>query len=324
MRLYPPAFQPTEASVLNLNRLESCVIAAEKLSFSDAARQLQVSQPTISHHIKSLEEQLGVTLFARNGPQLQLTEAGRLLQPMAHRLLHQSFAVEEMMAACRDLVVGHLRIACSTTAGKYILPLLAARFRQRHPGIRVSIHSCTAAFLVNHLLKGEVNISVASTEILDPGLQQQPFFVDQIVLIVPANHPWTTAGPIQPEMILNEPLLMTGPGTGTRRVLMTELAKSDVQADDLNVFLELGNAEAIVHTVQAGYGIAFVSSLAAAAAVAGGRVAQVHVDGLDLQRTLYMIRKASATPNRVQDAFWSFVHDDSNADILQLPRQVLG
>lgn len=309
--------------MLDLARLETFVLAAEHLSFSEAAKQQHLTQPTVSHHVKTLEQTLQVSLFDRRENSLHLTEAGRLLLPLARRLLQDAMKIEEMVASCAEAVVGHLRIACSTTAGKYILPLLAARFRQQHPGIFVTILSCTPDFLLTLLHSGEANISVASHEIVAQGLQSQPFFEDEIALIVPADHPWGKRPFIEPEELLAEPLLLLGPASGTRRVLLAELAKHDIQLDDLHIFLELGNAEAIVDTVQAGYGVAFVSTLAAANARRLGGVTAVTVNGLHLQRMITMVRPEFGPVNRAQEAFWRFVHDESNADLLRLPQQKL-
>ena len=107
--------------------------------------------------------------------------------------------------------------------------------------------------------------------------------------------------------------------SGTHRVMLSELAKYDISEEDLNVFLELGNAEAIVRTVAAGYGISFVSSLASACPLERGNVVDVLVRGLDLRRTIYMVRQKLAAPNRSSDAFWSFIHDPGNLDLLKLP-----
>ena len=106
--------------------------------------------------------------------------------------------------------------------------------------------------------------------------------------------------------------------SGTRRVVLAELAKHDISLDDLRVFMELGNAEAIVRTVAAGYGIAFVSGLAAAYPLERGNVTNVRVDGLNLQRTIYMVRKRISAPHRPRDVFWSFIHDPANADLISL------
>ena len=105
--------------------------------------------------------------------------------------------------------------------------------------------------------------------------------------------------------------------------MLSELAKHDISIEDLNVFLELGNAEAIVRTVAAGYGVSFVSTLASACPLERGNVVEVHVDGLELQRTIYMIRKRYETPTRPQDAFWSFIHDETNSDLIHMPQSAL-
>jgi len=216
-------------------------------------------------------------------------------------------------------IAGHLRIACSTTAGKYILPRLAARFCHRFPGMRVSILACTPQHVVPQLLEGEANIAVVSSYDLCGNDQEcQVFFNDMITLIVPSGHPWALRGSIEPADLLDEQLIIREVTSGTRRVLMTELAKYDIKFDDLNISLELGNAEAIVATVEEGFGVSFVSTLAADWALKLGTVVAVPVDGMKLQRTIYMARRILKTPNRPQDAFWNFVHDPSNSDLLQL------
>jgi DNA-binding transcriptional LysR family regulator len=176
--------------VTDLMKLRSFLHAAEDLSFSDAANHMHLTQPTISHHIKTLERELGVELFVRSGSNLKLTEAGRLLLPRARKLIHQAIETQEMMASLQQEVAGHLRLACSTTAGKYILPLLAARFCRRYPGIRVTILTSTPEYVVPRLLEGEANLGVVSSyDICSSGLECQEFFRDSITLIVPPGHP---------------------------------------------------------------------------------------------------------------------------------------
>lgn len=304
---------------MDLQRLESFLLAAENLSFSEAAKRLHITQPTISHHMKMLEAELGVELFDRSGVKLRLTEAGRSLLPWARRLIQDSRELKEMASSLHDGVVGHLRIACSTTAGKYILPQLAARFSKRHPGVRVSILACTPERAIPQVLEGEANLSVVSYEPRDESLESQEFFQDSITLIVPTSHPWAFRKVIEPGDLLNENIILRESTSGTRRVMLSELAKFDISLDDLNVFLELGNAEAIVRTVAAGYGVSFVSTLASACPLDRGNIVDVHVNGLNMRRTIYMVRNRMESPSRPQEAFWGFVHDESNADLLRLP-----
>jgi DNA-binding transcriptional LysR family regulator len=304
---------------MDLQRLESFLLAAENLSFSEAAKRLHITQPTISHHMKMLEAELGVELFDRSGVKLRLTEAGRSLLPWARRLIQDSKELKEMASSLHDGVVGHLRIACSTTAGKYVLPQLAARFSKRHPWVRVSILACTPDRAIPQVLEGEANLAVVSYEPRDESLESQEFFQDSITLVVSSSHPWAFRKVIEPGDLLNENIILRESTSGTRRVMLSELAKFDISLDDLNVFLELGNAEAIVRTVAAGYGVSFVSTLASACPLDRGNIVDVRVNGLNLRRTIYMVRNRMESPSRSQEAFWGFVHDESNADLLRLP-----
>jgi DNA-binding transcriptional LysR family regulator len=308
--------------MIDVTRLKAFIYAAETLSFTEAAVQLHLTQPTVSHHIKTLEQALGVELFNRSAHALKLTEAGRLLLPYAHKLIHQVSEVHEMMVSLQQRIAGHLRIACSTTAGKYILPQLAARFCQRFPDIRVSILACTTENIIPRLLEGEANLAVvSSSDLCGQGLECQEFFNDTIALIVPSSHPWAGRQSVEPAELLEQQMILREPTSGTRRVMLTELAKHDITLDDLNISLELGNAEAIVRTVGAGFGISFVSTLAADWALMLGHIAAVPVAGLVLRRRIYMVRRMLEESNRPQEAFWSFVHHPSNADLRGLAGQ---
>lgn len=304
--------------MLNLDKLNVFLYAAENLNFSHTAQQLHVSQPTVSKYISELEHEFNVTLFDRKGGGLQLTNAGKTLVPWTRHLLHQSIELEEMMLSLQGEVIGHLKIACSTTAGKYILPRLAARFRRHHPGVRIAILTCTQEDVALRLLEGEADLGVVSVEVGGARLECQRFFTDHIVLIVPEGHPWAERQAIEPEELLDAPLIMREPTAGTRRALLSALAAYDIGLDDLNVFLELGNAEAIVTAVSHNIGVSFVSKLAAAYALAWGAVVEVPVRGIKLQRQLCMARCCMAQPNRAQEAFWGFIHHPENDDLFAL------
>jgi len=101
-------------------------------------------------------------------------------------------------------------------------------------------------------------------------------------------------------------------------VLLAELGGHDIALEDMNIFLELGNAEAIVRTIEAGFGVSFVSRLAAAWALDRSTAVEVPVAGFDLRRKIHMVRNTIHPANRAVEAFWGFVHDPGNADLLRL------
>ncbi|MGB7117278.1 MAG: selenium metabolism-associated LysR family transcriptional regulator [Anaerolineales bacterium] len=304
--------------MIDLNKLRAFLYAAEDLSFSKAARRMHLTQPTVSHHIKSLELEIGVELFDRSGSELQLTEAGRILQPWARKLIRQAIEMSEMMDSLQNKIVGSIRIACSTTTGKYLLPQLAARFHDLYPWVKITILSCTPDYVVPHLLEEDANLGVISREVSGDSIDCQEFFEDHIILIAPAEHPWVQRPFIEPTDILDEPFIVRERTSGTRRVMLDVLNKHDISLDDLNIYMEVGNAEAIVETVAAGFGVSFVSRLAAACALEQGKIVEVPVTDLDLRRKIFMIRRAIDIHNRAQEAFWGYIHDPSNQDLLRL------
>lgn len=303
---------------MDIDRLNAFIDAAQTLSFSVTAQHLHVTQPTVSKYIRDLEHNFGVVLFDRSATGLKLTEAGTAILPWARRLVRECGKLEDMAKSLEGDVIGKLRIACTTAAGKYILPKLAARFRHRHPQVQISILSCTQENAVERLLEEDADLGVVSYEVGASGLDCQYFFTDHIVMIVPTNHPWAMRKYIEPADLLEEQLIMREETSGTRRALLSELTMHDITLDDLNVFLEVGNAEAIVSTVGAGIGISFVSRMSAAYALASKCVVEVPVQGLDIRRKICMMRQSMHQSNRAQDVFWGFIHDPVNDDLYKL------
>ncbi len=308
--------------MLDLDRLKIFIQCVESMSFSQAGKKLHLTQPTVSHHIKALEQDIGKPLFIRGKGKLQLTEAARLLLPWARKLLRDSIEVQEMMESIDEQILGQIRIACSTTSGKYILPLYAGRFHERHPGVRVTILRCALENVGVRLAEEDVNIGVVSYDACGDPYECQEFFVDRIILIAHAKHAWASADMIDPSELLEASFIIREPSSGTRKVMLAELGKHGIHLDQLKVFLEVGNAEAIVNTVEAGFGVAFVSQLAAQCALEQKAVVEVPVEGFDLRRKIYMLRKKYPIPNRAVEAFWGFIHDPGNADLLRMAEGV--
>ena len=299
-------------------KLQVFLYAAQTLSFSEAARQLNLTQPTISHHIKTLEQALDVELFDRSDPKLKLTEAGRLLLPWARKMVHESIEVKQMMESLHENVAGHLRIACSTTTGKYMLPLISGRFRTQHPDVQISILGCTQEHVVPRLLQQEADLGVVSYDACGGEFECQEFFTDNIVMIVAKAHRWASRDSVDLSELLEVPFILREETSGTRRVMLAELGNHDITLNDMDIFLQVGNAEAIVKTVEADFGVSFVSRLAASWALKQGTVVEIPVIGIDLRRQIYMIRSDMYAANRAVEAFWSFIHDPVNADLLRI------
>lgn len=305
--------------MLDLNRLNVFIHVAATQSCSEAAKRLHLSQPAVSKQIQALEGELNVKLFERVGARLHITNAGTTLLPWARKMIRQSTEVQAMMQSMQDSIVGQLRIACTTTAGKYVLPHLAGRFRQQHPGVQIFIQPCDHKDVSSHLLAEEADLGVVSSEVKENDLECQYFFTDYISFIVPENHPLSKRNSIEPSELLDVPMIMREPSSGTRQVLQSELVKHDISFDEMNILMEVGNAEAIVLAIAGGLGVSFISRIASAYARVWGCVVEVDVEGLNLERRICIARRKLSRPNLVRDAFWTFINAPENKDILSLP-----
>jgi DNA-binding transcriptional LysR family regulator len=293
--------------MLNLDALKVFLAVAEHGSFSEAGRQLHLSQPAVSQIIQGLERQMGTALFIRQGRTAQLTEGGQVLVPMARELLTSAQRIEKTMLSLHGEVVGEMSIGCSTASGKYLLPGLIARFRREYPQVRINVLVTSRDSVINKLLGGEVCLGVSSKLIEHNDLEFQDFFKDNVILIVPADHRWAKTRKIYPDDLLDEPLILREEMAGTREVLMDGLQKHDIAPDMLNVAMVLGNAEAIEMAVEEGLGIAFVSRLAAARGLALGRIMEVDIEGMELTRNIYLARNRRLPLTRAHTRFWDFV-----------------
>jgi DNA-binding transcriptional LysR family regulator len=305
--------------MLNLHELNVFVEAALAQNFSVAARRLYLSQPAVSLQIANLEKHFGLELFQRNGRTVVLSAAGKVLLPLAQEALQNMKHIEETMSGLKGVMIGDLSIACSTTVGKYILPRLVANFRHKYPNVRVAVNVMSRRAAIEWLLSGRAEIAVVSAKPTHSEVESAPFLEDQVVLIVPPDHPWADGRTVVPEDLLAIPFIMREEVAGTYEVVAEGLVAHGLNINQLQTVLSLANAEAIGMSVEAGIGAAFISRMAATRGIALGRAVEVPVQGLALQRTIYMVRHQRLTATPLQRAFWECAFDPANEAIRRLP-----
>lgn len=305
--------------MLNYHELNIFVEAALAQNFSVAARRLYLSQPAVSLQISNLEKRLGIELFQRSGRSLRLSEAGKVLLPLAQEALHQLKRIEETMGELKGVMMGELTIACSTTVGKYILPRLVAGFRQQYQSVRVTINVMGRRSALEWLTGGRAEIAVVSTRPAQHDIEQALFLEDNVVLLVPPSHPWADGRTVAPADLLAQPFILREPSAGTFEVVAEGLQAHGLAIQQLQAVLTLANTEAIEMSVEAGIGIAFVSRMAATRGLALGKVVEAPVAGMDLKRGIYMLRHIGRAVTPIQRAFWDFAFAPENEEIRRLP-----
>lgn len=302
--------------MIEVHELRVFLAAAEDENFSAAARKLHLSQPAISFQIQGLEQRLGVQLFQRNGKRITLTEAGHNLLPLAREMVNLSARIEETMCAEQGIVKGHITIGCSTSPGKYVLPRLIGAFRQKYPDAHFSVQVMTRQTVEEHLLTKQLHIGVLGLPAQSKDVECFPFFTDELILIAPTRHPWSARGTITPKELSQADWILREGGAATRQTVTKVLKEHGLSVENLRVMMELGSVEAIVVAVEAGYGVSFVSRVAARSCLDLGKVKVIRVKGLRVQRQIYLARNKLRTCACVQLKFREFIESSEGQQLL--------
>ncbi len=294
--------------MLDAHQLNIFLAAAETLSFTQAAQVLHMSQPSVSQHIKSLEQHFDAALFERAGRQLRLSDVGEALVPLARDMVNQSIHIEEAIASLSGEVFGHLKVGCSTTPGKYVLPQLLARFHNKYPAVKVTCQVAPQAKSIDMLCEGLVHFALSSHSHSQGcgDAEFRLFMKDPVMLIASQEHPWAKREEIMPEELYEANFILREEESGTFATVRDALYTINISVHNLNTLLTLGNSEAIALAVQEKLGVGFVSN----AVVAGMRqpnVAVIPVHGLTICRDIYIGRHTGRSATVAQAAFWKMI-----------------
>jgi DNA-binding transcriptional LysR family regulator len=294
--------------MLEIHELQVFLTAAEAGSFSEAGRRLQMSQPAISMQIRALERRLDVELFHRAGRHIALTEIGQALVPMARDLVNRSLRVKEKIASLQGEIIGDLKIACSTTAGKYILPRLIAGYLERYPAVQVTCQLVSQEVAANTITDRNVHLLLTGLRKPTREVEYRQFISEPVILIAPADHRWAGRENIGVEELVEGRFIQREQSSGTQQTVIEALAEHDMSLTDLKQVMILGNSEAICLAVAAGIGVGFVSRCAALDAIRAGRLVEVPVRGLHMVQQLFMARPANNNLASAPAAFWEFIY----------------
>lgn len=275
---------------------------AKHSSFSRAAEELLLTQPAVTQQIKALEEEFGRPLFNRAGGRITLTPGGAALLPIAEQIRVLSQEAFAAVARAYSEEAGELRLGSSQTIAQYLLPTLIAVFLDTNPQVRIVARSGNTDQMLQALGEGEIEIALLEGPEQRIGLHIEPFMEDHLVLVVPSSHEFAGRR-IALKQLRAAPLLVREFGSGSRRVVEQALAVAGLKTKDLNIRMELDSTEGLLHGVEAGLGITFVSRRAVRNQLALGLVKIARVDGLKLSRSFSLAYRAGPEPSGAAGAF---------------------
>jgi DNA-binding transcriptional LysR family regulator len=257
---------------------------------------LYTSQPTISEHIHNLESRLNCKLFDRLGRSILPTAEAEVLYPRALSILNDLNRLVDDITATSQAISGELIIGASTIPGAYILPEIAASFRNDNPGISFEIRINDSTRIVDAVASNELLIGVVGAQIANTKVHYQPIGDDELILVAAGDNPVATS--LSLGKLCKLPFIIRERGSGTRKNIETFFAKINHPFNKLNICATLGSSAAVKEAVKANLGISAISRYAAKSELERGNLKELKIEGLTMKRSFYLVKSAKRTlPN---------------------------
>ena len=292
---------------MNLKQLEAFVQVAEGKSFSKAAKELFLTQPTISAHIASLERELNARLFVRNTKEVSLSEDGKDLYRYAKQIIDLQKQIEERFETEEEGSRHCITIAASTIPAQYLLPRVLKRFNEKYPDEQIKIMESDSSKVVSQIVDHLVDVGFTGTVLEKKHCRYLPFYKD-----TPNTERYRRLKEESPEgidWILEEHLIMREEGSGTRKEAEEQLKAAGIPAEKLDVIASIGNQETIKKSVRQGMGITILSELAAVDEEADGELLTFPIPGADAGRDINLVYNKNYQLSRSAERFIKVVKE---------------
>ena len=284
---------------IEFRHLESFCRVADLKSFSKAADDLFLTQPTVSGHILSLEQSLSLRLFDRASREVRLTKSGEVFQEYASKILSLRKDLLNALSEFSQGIRGELSLGASTIPGEYLLPRLIGDFKKEHPSFLISLKIADTKEVIQYVLQDHVEFGIIGAKLSHPSLHYEKYEEDEIIVVGPSDHPLTRKKRVNVDELLKEPWIIREEGSGTRIAVEKALRRKGKSLKQFNVVIEMGSTSSVKEGVKAKLGLAFISGRATEGEVRQGAFSRIDVEGLEpISRQIYIVshRRRTLSP----------------------------
>ena len=293
---------------IDFRHLETFCRVAEVKSFSKAADDLFITQPTVSGHILALEESLSLRLFDRKARETKLTKGGEVFLRYAIKILNSRQDLLNALSEFSQGIRGELSLGASTIPGEYLLPKLMSGFKSEHPHITLSLKIADTKEITECVLQGNVELGMIGAKLNHHSLKYERHEEDEIIVIGPSGHPLAKKRRVSFDDLSQEPWIIREEGSGTQMVIEQALRKKNRSLKQLNVVMEMGSTSSMKEGVKAGVGLAFISKKAAEEELDQGILSRIDTEGIEpIFRQFYVLSRRERTLSPMGKEFLRFL-----------------
>lgn len=288
---------------ITLRQLRAFEAVARLKSFSRAAAEMHVTQPTVSKQIRLLHEEVGLPLLEQIGKKIFLTQAGEQLHATCADWLEAWGRFEQTVADFKGVKQGRLRIAAVTTT-KFFMPRILGPFCAQYPGIDIALEVVNRDRLLERLAQNQDDLYVMGVPPEGLAIECEPFLENPLVVLAPIDHPLAQRKRIRLASLAQEPFIMRERGSGTRLAAERVFEERGVP---LWIRMELGSNEAIKQAVAGGLGLAILSKSTLSTDPSVEQVTTLNVEGFPIKRSWYVVRPKNKQVSVVAKTFLDFL-----------------
>jgi DNA-binding transcriptional LysR family regulator len=293
---------------IDFRHLETFCRVADLKSFSKAADDLFLTQPTISGHILSLEQSLSLRLFDRTSREVRLTKAGGVFLKYASKILSFRKDLLNALSEFSQGIRGELSLGASTIPGEYLLPKLLGDFRKEHPHFIISLKIADTKEIIQYVFQDNVEFGIIGAKLNHPSLHYEKYEEDEIIVVAPPDHPLTQKKRVNVEELSKVPWIIREEGSGTQMSVEKALRRKGKSLKQFHVVMEMGSTSSVKEGVKAKLGLAFLSKRAAEEEMGQGVLSRIDVEGIELiSRQIYIVTHRGRTLSPIGMEFLRFL-----------------
>ncbi len=292
--------------MIEFAKLKAFITLAKTGSFSKAAELLNTSQPIISIYIKQLEEIYGTKLVDRLGRKSILTKDGEIFLKYATEIVNLEEELRKTLSASKGEISGTLIVGGSNIPGMYIIPKVAGKFLSKYKDVKIITKIGDSKEIIGAVSDGEIELGIVGTRHDERKVDFEPLVDDRLILISKGDFEKDS---IKLDELLQLPYIQREQGSGTRKTVETYL-KKNVGRVNLNTVAILSSNEAVKEAVKAGVGVSFVSEISVLEELEKGSLKKVDVEGIDIKRSFYLIRRKKRSLSPVSSVFYEFIKEE--------------
>jgi DNA-binding transcriptional LysR family regulator len=288
---------------MDIHRLEVFCKVVELRSFTKAADAVGLTQPTVSEHLRALEEMLGEKLVDRLGRDVLATPAGKILYQYAQNIIRMRDEAIQALEKFKGNLSGRLLIGASTIPGTYMLPALIGSFKAGHPSIEITLKISDSGDVVERILDGSLELGFIGARWDDRRIVLEEVCSDELVLVVYPEHRWAGRETLELDELPGEPFILREKGSGTRVVMNRAFEEKGFDPSHLDAVAEMGSTEAVRQGIKARIGISILSRQAVAEDLERHTLVQVPMNGVRLARSVYLAQRKNRQISPLSTAF---------------------